>query len=453
MTNSATPKEFIERGSFLRSVVILARGTGIAQLVLVLLIPIITRIYSPGEFGVLAIYASWVSILAILASLRIEIAIPLPEKDEEAASLLILATGSIILLTVLITGLGLAFPEIYSKHPNIHVLDTLIWAVPLGTFATSTYSILQYWATRKKRYRATANIRIYQSVIESTSQISTGISGLGGTGLIGSQIVGRIIAVFFLAKSTILDIKSIASPISWNNCISLAYKYRRFPLISTPDALINSASLHVPIILISIYVDPATAGILFMALKLLQLPIGLLANAISQVYLTELPSYIRDNKDSVMTRQVIKDLADFAIGPIIFVTLTADTFIGYFLGGKWIEVGELMTWMAPWMISLMLVSPISVIFHAKNFPHISLLTNCFGLLIRTTPIVILNRLGLSDYIILVFILMSTLYYLIRLYFCTRFADASIMEAFIRGRTILILTAWLTSALTFRAFLS
>ncbi|MGQ9623675.1 MAG: lipopolysaccharide biosynthesis protein, partial [Candidatus Caldatribacteriaceae bacterium] len=105
MTNLILP-----RGRFGRSVLLLAGGTALGQAVTVLVSPILTRLYSPEDFGVFGVYASLLGIVAVIASLRYEYAIPLPEEDETAANILALCFGVLLGMTVfswiIIRGLG-----------------------------------------------------------------------------------------------------------------------------------------------------------------------------------------------------------------------------------------------------------------------------------------------------------------------------------------------------------
>ena len=87
----ALVNRLLPRASFARSVGVLAGGTAVAQGIGVLALPLITRLYTPEDFSVLAVFSSIVAIVSVAACLRLEIAIPLPETDEDAANLLALA--------------------------------------------------------------------------------------------------------------------------------------------------------------------------------------------------------------------------------------------------------------------------------------------------------------------------------------------------------------------------
>ncbi len=75
--------EVLLRHGFIRSVGVLVGGTAAAQVLMVLVLPLLTRLYTPDDFSVLAVYASILGIVTIAACLRMEIAIPLPQHEED----------------------------------------------------------------------------------------------------------------------------------------------------------------------------------------------------------------------------------------------------------------------------------------------------------------------------------------------------------------------------------
>ena len=77
--------------SFIKDVIKITSGTALGQAVVVLFSPILTRLYSPGDFGVFAVYASLLGVITVIGSMRYELAIPLPSDDQTAANVLVLA--------------------------------------------------------------------------------------------------------------------------------------------------------------------------------------------------------------------------------------------------------------------------------------------------------------------------------------------------------------------------
>ena len=65
-------------------------GTAAGQLVSILLSPVLTRLYSPQQFGVLSVYTALLTILVVIASLRYELTVPMAASDEDAINLVAL---------------------------------------------------------------------------------------------------------------------------------------------------------------------------------------------------------------------------------------------------------------------------------------------------------------------------------------------------------------------------
>ena len=80
----------VPRGRFAKGVAVLAGGAALGQAITVLVSPILTRLYSPEDFGVFGVYASILGIVTVIASLRYEYALPFPEDGETAANILAL---------------------------------------------------------------------------------------------------------------------------------------------------------------------------------------------------------------------------------------------------------------------------------------------------------------------------------------------------------------------------
>ena len=68
----------LPKSRFARNVAVVSAGSAMGQGLLIVSAPLLTRLYTPADFGVLAVYVSIVSILVVVASLRYEMAINLP---------------------------------------------------------------------------------------------------------------------------------------------------------------------------------------------------------------------------------------------------------------------------------------------------------------------------------------------------------------------------------------
>ncbi|WP_259756633.1 lipopolysaccharide biosynthesis protein [Pseudomonas sp. GCEP-101] len=367
---------------FFRAVILLAGGTAGAQLILVLALPVVTRLYSPEQFSDLSAFIAISGIFSTAACLRLDLAIPLPKRDSESIHLLFLsiifsiATSSLILFIILI------IPEHLLSRVLPSVIYNYAWILPLGVFLSSTYNALQYWATRKKLFSVIARTKFEQSLAAVSTQIGAGYFIQTPIILILGQILHSSTGIFRLAKAfTQLDIKHLAY-ISPRSLFITLRKYKNFPKYSTIESLANTAGIQLPFILISTALAGPEAGYLMLASRILQSPLSLLGSAISQVYLTHAPQAHREGNLSSLTYKTLVNLMKVGIGPIIFAGTLSPFLFPYIFGKDWSRAGVLAAWITPWVALQFISSPISMIGHVLNRQKLMLLLTIFGFSIR-----------------------------------------------------------------------
>ncbi len=171
-------------GAFARSVLTLASGTAIAQLLLALAMPVLARLYTPADYGALAVYASTLTVLLVVASLRYEVAIPLPEDEAVAGSLLVLAlilVGAMTAVVSLVVWLG---GDAFVAAVKVPVLRPYRWLIPVGFLGAGTYQALSYWAIRRGAFSRVARTKLSQGIGQVVTQIALGLARAGAPGLL-----------------------------------------------------------------------------------------------------------------------------------------------------------------------------------------------------------------------------------------------------------------------------
>ena len=94
---------FQPQSEFSLNVLTLMTGSTLSQAIPIAISPILTRIYTPEDFGLYAVYIAIITILGTIVSGRYELAIMLPKKDEDAINIFALGLVITICLTVLTT--------------------------------------------------------------------------------------------------------------------------------------------------------------------------------------------------------------------------------------------------------------------------------------------------------------------------------------------------------------
>ena len=231
------------RSAFLRNVAVLATGTALAQAFTVAATPILSRLYDPAMFGILAVIMSIMTPLAFVACWKYEVAIVLPKDDRSAANLFILSC-ILALFTCALTAVGLiiAGDWIAASLGNSAIIP-LLWVIPLGILLTGLNSVATYWNTRRTAYTRQAASEISRAAGTTCFQILAGLAGAGANGLVFGRLAGSLLATLVLSsKIWRQDGKLIWHSLDWSSFKQLAGEHHHFPKYNMPKSFLNELS-------------------------------------------------------------------------------------------------------------------------------------------------------------------------------------------------------------------
>jgi len=275
------------KSEFTKNVLTLMTGTTIAQAIPIAISPILTRIYSPEEFGIFALYMSVASMISVVATGGYEYAIMLPKKDEDAINIVALS----ILVSFFVSFIALLIVFIFNAqitnllgNPEI---SSWLYFIPISVLLTGIYQSFNYWNNRKKKYKILAMNRVVQSGTTATANVGMGLSKFGSSGLILGGVLGQGVSTAFLTTKTFDNKNFSFKKIKKSKIIVLAKKYIDFFKYSTFSSLLNSLSFNLLSILLSKIFSVTVLGFYSLVYRILTLPSALIGNSISQVYFQE----------------------------------------------------------------------------------------------------------------------------------------------------------------------
>lgn len=363
---------------------LLVGGTALGQAIVLLALPFLTRIYSPEDFNTLAIYVAIVGIFSGAICLRFDIAISLPEAPGDAWRLMTLGiTCAAVFSSIIAGGLALFFWCFDIKVGIDAYAFSLI--VGLGLFSMGAFNSLQMWYVREKSFFSISIIKFLQSIVIVSVQIGAGIWLATVAGLLWGQLANGVVgalAFFFLLKKSSFHLGLL----SIRDVKRFFHVYGRFPKYSVFESLANEAASQLPVLLIAFLLGGAEAGFLMLAMRVLQAPIALLGNAIAQVYLSQAPLSERKGELALLSKSMLSKLAKVGVGPLLFAGIVAPSVFPMIFGSEWGRAGELISWMTPWFIFQLLVSPISMSLHVKGRQDTALYLQAASLLIRVSTV-------------------------------------------------------------------
>lgn len=362
-------------------------GTALGQLIAILALPVLTRLYDPEAFSALAVYASLLSLLTVVACLRFEIAIPIPKEALMAAALCVLAISSVIGMSLLTLLIILLFPDQIVSLTG-EAIRSYLWLLPAGVFAVGMYNALQYWSTRNKKYRLIAKTRVSQSLSGTGVKLGAGYFFLGSTpGLIAGQLVSQGAGFVSLGTSLLHNDVRLFRRLRMRH-LRLAFKrYDKFPKYSTLEALANAGGIQIPVILIAGYAVGPEAGYLMIAMQLLSAPMSLIGNSVAQVYLAEGSERHHKGELKSFTLKTVAGLAKVAILPLTTVALVSPWLMPVVLGENWQRTGVFISWMVPWFFMQFITSPVSMVLHITGNQKLAFVLQLSGSIIRIGGVV------------------------------------------------------------------
>lgn len=334
--------KFFPRGRFARSVALLAGGSALGQAITVLVSPILTRLYSPEDFGAFGVYAAILGIVTVIASLRYEYAIPLPEDDETAANTLalcfILLFGMTTLIWILIHGLK----DQIVIWTNVPGLKPYLWLIPLGVLGGGTYQILNYWAVRKRDFLRIARTRLSRGIGRAAIQVGVGFASAGPLGLLLGQLAGETAGSASLGLAAWNKDQASFKAVSLRGIRRAGARYKRFPLLSTWGSLLDALGLQIPQILFAAFYGAQVAGWFALGQRVIAAPLNIVVDSVAQVYFGEAARLPRDDPKA-MRRLFLKLTGRLAlIGgvPVAVICTLAPYFFTLVFGPGWETAGR-----------------------------------------------------------------------------------------------------------------
>jgi lipopolysaccharide exporter len=358
----------LQRSSFVRNVTVLGGGTALSQVVVALTLPILTRLYLPEDFGVLAVYTSIITIVTAFISLQYEQAIVLPKEPEDAASLLLLAmgiVGSISSIAFIIIALFGPAVVILLDDPEV---TPWLWLIPISLLTTGLDQVFTFWLIRKKAFSRLAAIRLTQTFVTVGSQLgATILLNLGAGGLISGLVLGEMAAVIVQGWYIWQEDRSIIQKgVDWGRMKSQANEYKKYPLFSSWMFSLDRLQTSMPILFLSTFYGSAIAGSYSMAMRILYIPSNLIGRAVSRVFFqTVAEEKAQTGKVSHLVERAFGWLCLIGVFYLVGM-LFGSFFFKLVLGPKWDLVGGYARILAPSFALMFAVSTISFLLGALN---------------------------------------------------------------------------------------
>ena len=351
----------------LRATVTLLMGGALAQLVPLLLGPVLARLFTPQAFGVFTTFSTVAATVAVVACGRYEFALPMARDEDEAAVLLALCVR--IGLLVLVLSVPLAALLNMTGHLP------LPWLLPLAVAAAGALQLLIMWSNRAQRFRALAISRVLQYGGAALLQVALGVALWGAArqpagaeaawALVIAPVISGVLAALVLVQPAPAGgwralLPARAHPGMQQAMRQVAVKFRDFPLLNTPHAFLGALQDALAVAMLVAFSGHAAAGFWGLGLRYLKAPATLVGSAVSQALYPRLTGAQPADAQRAV-RQIMALLGAVALGLMLMLMVAGPWLFRLVFGAAWQEAGELARALAPYIAVHFVAAPLAVV--------------------------------------------------------------------------------------------
>lgn len=348
-------------GGFVRDVSRLSLGTFASQLVLLATSIPLARLFSPQDFGAFGIIVAASTILAIAATGRYEMAIPLAKDEREAWSLVALAIGVAVCVSALLVVVTGAAPGAVSKVLGLPSGDSSIWLLPACCFAVAVWQVLRMWQSRRGGFAVISRSGVISSALQGGLQIGLGFAGAGAFGLTGAYLISRAVNAATLCEGT------FTRPPGRQELLAVARRWRRFPALMLLPALLNAISVGASTPYVGALFGVAVAGLFSFAMRLLAAPSALIGQAVAGVFYPRMAELEREGMPATAAvERLTVALTSVSIPLFTGVGLFGPELFAWVFGQTWRQAGVIGALLAPWLAVNFISSPVSSYATVRN---------------------------------------------------------------------------------------
>lgn len=329
---------FLLKKDFTRNVILVMSGTSIAQAIGIAISPVLSRLFSPSDFGVFGIYLASCSILAVFATGRYDLSIIEPKYESDAKILVVVSLIIAALFSSLVLIIVIVFHSFILGLLNNPQIGRFLYLIPVSVFILTCYNVTMIWLNRKKHYREMSRNRIVNSSSVATISLGFGAANITTGGLIFGYLSGQVIAILSILKKMLAENFVFRKTRS----VVLMRRYSRYPKYLLPSTLAGELSSNGIILIITSFFNAAMGGFFTFTNRVTALPISLVGNAIGEVYRQKAAEEynISGNCKRLFLGTLIQ-LLIIALVPFSILFFFGEPLFAFVFGKEWIIAGQI----------------------------------------------------------------------------------------------------------------
>lgn len=360
-----------QQSELLRHVGTLASGTLIAQVILLGSSPVLTRVYGPESFAMLALFMAFISAIAPGVSGRYEVAIVVAKTPEDSRSFLVISVWIAAAVSAGIAVSLFAFFEPISAFLNAGSLGRWLMLVPLGLFLFGVTTAMRYFANSRKDYATISRLAIGQAFVTTVVSILFGVISVPLPGLVAATLLGFGFAAVYMGCAYWRELGGLSQRLDPVRR-ALALRYKDFPLYNASTSILDGFTLSMAVFFLTKHYPEAVVGYYALLNRVAAAPLGFISQAVSQVHLKKVAELVQSgNSVKPYLKRISLALVAIVSVPTVIFMLAAPPLFAIVFGDAWREAGELLVILMPAIAVKFVVSTLSGVFASTGNNHLS----------------------------------------------------------------------------------
>ena len=384
--------------SVFRGMAVLASGSALAKLIGVLSLPVLTRLYTPSDFGIMAVFLALVQIVTPILTLRYGLAIPLARRDATAMNVVAVSVLTLVGLGAIMALILWANATPVLRLFSMEELAAWWWLIVAGCMGGAIYEILSYWATRRRSYKIVARTNVTQRLWGSLIKIGLGLISFGAGGLMIGQVVALSGGTLAMTQAFWTDFKRSIKHVRPSRMRRIALLYGSFPIYRVPSQFLLQFAKQLPLIGFAYLYTPAITGALSVAMSTLLLPLGLIGTAMGNALYAEAAKLGLKNRHKIykMAKQTQLRLFFASVGPALVLFVFGPQLFALILGQEWEMAGHFASILAAVTVFQFTSAPLMQLLNIFRDQSLFLLINVFRSIAVCAVFLVAAKLNFSE---------------------------------------------------------
>lgn len=409
-----------------RNILVITGGAAAAQVINMFFSPVITRIYTPEEYGVLALLSSLLMIMSF-PSLRYELAIPIEKKDNKAMNIVVLSTIVLFLFILILFFLFAISGDTLLAIFDASKLSRYKYFVPIGVFLIGLREVFTQWAYRRKNFKIISKTRVGQGLAGNSTKVGLGFLGYGASGLLIGEIMKQSVSVIPLAINFFKSEKDLIKKTNKNDILWSMKRYKNFPIYQTPSSFLSMFKNQLPIFGLSYY-GSLVVGLYGLANTVVKIPMTLVGHSVRNVFYAEAASIGKSNpiKLKVLSNKLFIRMVMIGLLPFFALIIWGPQLFTIVFGPNWYDAGVFARFMAVSIYADFIFSPVSRVYEVLERQKEKMIIDFIGLLLVILAFTLARYFNTDANVAIMFHSISMfLFYLLTFIFARKFMNKEI----------------------------